>query len=266
MKLLELTLPTPEENLALDEALLDQAEADEDSFEVLRLWEPEEPFVVVGRSSRLAEEVKGDECRRRGIPVLRRSSGGTSVVAGPGCLMYAVVLSLNARPELRAIDHAHRFVLGRIAAALGPLVPGVRCRGTSDLVFDRERKCPTGSADGSRACENSETPQVVSPSLKVSGNSARVKRNWLLYHGTLLYNFPIELIETCLPQPPREPDYRAGRSHERFVTNLPIGRGDLRQAMITGWQADQPLDDWPRERMVALIAQRYGLPEWHADR
>ena len=48
MKLLDLTLDSPAENLALDEALLEQAEADGPQ-EVLRLWEPESPLVVMGR-------------------------------------------------------------------------------------------------------------------------------------------------------------------------------------------------------------------------
>ena len=231
MKLLELTLPTPAENLALDEALLDQAEANESSCEVLRLWEPEAPMVVVGRSSKLSQEVKAEECQRRNIPVLRRSSGGTSIVAGPGCLMYAVILCLNERPELRAIDHAHRFVLDRIAAAIAPYVPHVRCRGTSDLVLDDSKKCPPTSPDGT--CNPGlEKP----PALKVSGNSVRVKRNWLLYHGTLLYNFPIDLIEACLPIPPRQPDYRAGpipptvRRQPTALTRRPAPGNDRRLA------------------------------------
>ncbi len=261
MRLLKLTLPTPEENLALDEALLDQAETDASTGEVLRLWEPNEPMVVVGRSSKLALEAKADECRRRGIPVLRRTSGGTSIVAGPGCLMYAVVLSLTDRPELRAIDQAHRFVLGQIATALAPFAPGIRCRGTSDLVLGESQKCPPASEGIS--CEG---PTQESTALKVSGNSVRVKRNWLLYHGTLLYNFSIELIEACLPMPPRQPDYRGGRPHSRFVTNLPISRDDLCQAMIEGWQADEPCRDWPRELTANLVAERYGLASWHADR
>lgn len=258
MKLLDLTLPTPEENLALDEALLDQAEADGSAGEVLRLWEPDAPMVVVGRSSKLAEEVNSDECRRRGIPVLRRTSGGTSIVAGPGCLMYAVVLSLIDRPELRAIDQAHRFVLGRIAETLSPFVPGIRCRGTSDLVLDDSKEC---SPEG--ACCGDATGRTA---LKVSGNSVRVKRNWLLYHGTLLYDFPIELIEACLPMPPREPDYRGGRSHRQFVVNLPISRTDLRRAIVAAWQAHEPCEAWPCELTANLVADRYGLASWHADR
>ena len=39
MKLLDLTLETPAENLALDEALLEEAEQSTKPTEVLRLWE-----------------------------------------------------------------------------------------------------------------------------------------------------------------------------------------------------------------------------------
>ena len=45
--LLDLTLRTPEENLALDEALLAAAEASA-GRETLRFWESPVPFVVLG--------------------------------------------------------------------------------------------------------------------------------------------------------------------------------------------------------------------------
>jgi lipoate-protein ligase A len=104
LTLLDLTLPTAAENLALDEALLDEAEAAGGSQELLRLWEPQQTLVVVGRGSQLAHEVDLAACRRDGVPVLRRSSGGAAIVSGRGCLMYAVVLSQTLRPELRSID------------------------------------------------------------------------------------------------------------------------------------------------------------------
>jgi len=49
MRYLDLTLPTPAENLALDEALLEEAERAGRATETLRVWEPREPIVVVGR-------------------------------------------------------------------------------------------------------------------------------------------------------------------------------------------------------------------------
>ena len=123
MQRLQLTLDTPAENIALDEALLDEAEATGPDAEYLRIWESPTPLVVLGRSSRAAEEVDLDACRARGIPVLRRSSGGAAIVAGPGCLMYAVVLSYDRRPEARGIHQSHDYVLSRIITALAVASP-----------------------------------------------------------------------------------------------------------------------------------------------
>ena len=239
MQSLNLTLPTPAENLALDEALLEEAEQAGRPRETLRLWEPAEPLVVVGRSSRIDAEVHRDFCRRRGIPILRRSSGGAAVVTGPGCLMYALVLSYARRPRLRMIDHAHRFVLGRIASALRPLVPGVTCRGTSDLALDRR---------------------------KFSGNSVRAKRDHFLYHGTLLYDFPLELVDRCLKPPPRQPEYRQGRSHAEFVTNVPLSAAQIRQALVAAWDAEATRGEWPGPQTARLAAERYGRREWSERR
>lgn len=237
MRLLELTLANPEENLALDEALLDEAEECGTPLETLRLWEPPSRMVVVGRSSRVASEVCEARCRDLGVPILRRSSGGAAIVTGPGCLMYAVVLGLKPRPELRAIDAAHRLVLRTIAGALHRQgLVAVAHRGTSDLTL------------GDR---------------KFSGNSLRVRREHLLYHGTLLYNFPLELISTCLGTPPRQPAYRDGREHGAFICNLPLEASELRRALADAWKAEAESDDWPRERVAALVSAKYSQPEWN---
>ena len=84
MRLLDLTLDTVAGNLALDEALLQNAESrPEGGDEVLRLWESPQHAVVVGRSSRVAEEVDILACRAGGVPVFRRCSGGAAVAIGP---------------------------------------------------------------------------------------------------------------------------------------------------------------------------------------
>ena len=75
MRLLELTLPSPAENLALDEALLLDAE-DGAAGEVLRLWEYPRPVVVLGAGCRLRENVNEEACHADAVPILRRASGG----------------------------------------------------------------------------------------------------------------------------------------------------------------------------------------------
>ncbi len=236
MLLLEQTCESPEENLALDEALLEQAESGGQPLELLRLWEPSAPMVVLGRSGRVDVEVNREACHRHQIPILRRTSGGGTVVAGPGCLMYALVLSYELRPALRAIDLAHRLVMETNREAIASLVPDVRFDGTCDLSL---------------------------AGRKFSGNSVRCRREHLLYHGTLLYSFPLELISECLRHPPREPEYRSGRNHCDFVTNLPTDVTALRAALRRVWQADEPLTDWPRERVQALVAEKYAQHEWN---
>jgi lipoate-protein ligase A len=235
MQLLELTLDTPAENIALDEALLLSAEEHDTADEVLRLWGPSQHFVVLGSSSRIADEVKLDDCKAQGIEIVRRTSGGAAIVAGPGCLMYSLVLSLERRPELRAVDRAHRFVLESLATAIGRHVTGVARRGTSDLAI------------GDR---------------KFSGNSLRMKCRYLLYHGTMLHDFPLQIVEAWLSPPPRQPQYRAGRGHGEFVTNLPLDRSALRIAVTTAFGPTILKQSWPRELTATLAKDKFGNDGW----
>jgi lipoate-protein ligase A len=248
MQRLDRTLPTPAENLALDEALLEWAEESAAEREFLRIWESPQPIVVVGRSSRIQNEVNEAACRADRIPILRRSSGGAAVVAGPGCLMYALVLSHKLRPELRDISHAHSSILGQLEISIHPLLSNVGTvarAGTSDLVF----------------CGR----DVSAPPRKFSGNSLRVKRTHLLYHGTLLYNFELALIEKCLRMPPRQPDYRDKRTHIEFVMNLPLTRATLERAIDSAWPTTGELTDIPASRIKKLVATRFATDAWNYE-
>ncbi|HTQ38848.1 MAG TPA: lipoate--protein ligase family protein [Pirellulales bacterium] len=259
MKLLELTLASPAENLALDEALLDVEEIGSgDAGEVLRLWEPREMMVVAGSSSHLPDEVNLDACARRGVPVLRRASGGATILAGPGCLMYAVVLSYQQRPELRAIDRAHQFVLNTLVTALN------RALSVHNLPL------PLGEGRGEGAVgrqpltvSRAGISDLVLGDKKFSGNSLRCKRSHFLYHGTLLYSFPLEKIGELLNMPARQPAYREHRSHTDFLTNLPLDVAALRQALISAFSATEKCAVWPRAVTAQLAAEKYSRAEWN---
>ncbi len=235
MLFLDLTLDSPQENLALDEALLLDAEEHEGPHEVVRIWESPATFVVLGSSSRYEVEANVANCQRDGVPILRRASGGAAIVTGRGCLMYAVLIDFERSPHLRLIDQAHRHVLGLLAESLSKRVAGVEHVGTSDLaIADR----------------------------KFSGNSMRCKREHGLYHGTLLYDFPLACIAEYLRTPPRQPDYRRGRSHEAFVTNLSVTREELVAAVRDAFSAYEPLHTRPSDRTRQLVLEKYGRDGW----
>ena len=235
MLLLNLTLPTPAENLALDEALLESAEQSESHPEVLRFWESPERFVVLGRGSPFRDEVNHTYCRANRIPILRRCSGGATVVAGPGCLMYAVLLDYRKRPELKMLDVAHQFVMERLMKAISQLGTNVEMKGTCDLVVDGR---------------------------KVSGNALRCKQNFMIYHGTLLTTLAITDISQCLNMPTRQPEYREKRSHDDFLGQIPIETNRLKTSIANQWSANVAMDDWPKDLTRTLATSKYLDDNW----
>jgi len=235
MQFLDLTLPGAEENLALDEALLEECEAGRCGG-VLRVWESPSYFVVLGYTNRRGTEVDLAACRQRGVPVLRRTSGGGTVVQGPGCLSYALVLRNEQAAELKGISETNHFVMGRHREAISLLVGRpVEVNGHTDLAI------------GGR---------------KFSGNAQRRKRCCLLFHGTFLLQADLDLIAELLPMPSQQPDYRGGRAHADFLTNLSVPAEDLKAALRQAWQADEPMAMWPRQAVARLVEERYARPEW----
>src|SRR6516165_7825972 len=102
MRWLDLTLATAEENIALDEALLLEAEAGRGG-EILRLWEWQSPAVILGAGCRLNEDVDETACQSDRVPILRRSSGGGTVLLNAGCLCFTLILNYNRDPALGEI-------------------------------------------------------------------------------------------------------------------------------------------------------------------
>jgi lipoate-protein ligase A len=238
MRLVDLTLPGAAENLALDEALLLEAEAGRGG-EMLRLWEWPQPAVVLGSGGVVADDVDDSACAADGVPVLRRSSGGGTVLLGRGCLLYSLVLSYERSPLLTEVRPSYAWILGRICAALADIAPGAAAVGVSDLALEGR---------------------------KFSGNAQQRKRRFLLHHGTLLYDFDLSLLARYLRPPPRQPEYRAGRPHLDFVTNLHTPSDELRRRLAVTWEASDESRDWPTVTVRRLVAEKFATEAWSRRR
>ena len=235
MKQLDWTLPTPEENLAADEALLDWCERRGD-LEVLRFWTPTRPFVVVGYADRAATEVRLDQCAARAVPVLRRCTGGGAVVQGPGCLNYALVLRIDAQGPLRTVSSTNDYVMERHRAALAAL---------SGLPVERQ-----GHTD------------LAIAGCKCCGNAQRRQRRCVLFHGTFLLALDLGLVEELLPQPTRQPAYRRQRAHRDFLRNLSLPAAAVQRALRAAWQATDELLEPPAREAAALASRKYAARDW----
>lgn len=233
MFFLDLTLPQLADNLALDEALLLQAE--QGGPEVLRIWEWPSAAVVLGAASRLIDDVHADACLHAGVPLGRRSSGGGTVLLNRGCLLFSLVLAFGRHPALDHVVPSYRFILGQIRDTLLPLLPGLDLDGTSDLTWHGR---------------------------KVSGNSQQRKRSHVLHQGTLLYALDLGQIGWFLKQPLRQPAYRQSRPHDTFLANLPLPQGKLRQLLQQAWQAHNALPAWPQVLVHGLVQDKFARGDW----
>src|SRR5579862_4992711 len=142
MNLFNFTLKSPEENLACDEALLDFYD-EQGSDGVLRFWEPLQYFVVVGYGNQVASEVNVSACEGMGVPILRRCSGGGTVLQGPGCLNYSLILKIEEGGSLGTISSANRFIMERNCAAIESTFKTPRAKlkvaGHTDLVIEPDQ-------------------------------------------------------------------------------------------------------------------------------
>lgn len=235
MKYLDLTYPDPARNLACDEALLDACEEGA-CGEILRVWEPLQLFVVLGYSNKIKTEINPFSSPAAALPVLRRPSGGGTVLQGPGCLNYSLILRIPEEGPLAGINGTNCQVMEKNRrAAEEASGAAVTIRGISDLTLGE---------------------------LKFSGNAQRRKRHALLFHGTFLYGFDLSLVEKYLAMPERQPDYRKNRPHGKFITNLPASPAGLKDALRKAWGADQLLQTIPTAEITRLASEKYTSPTW----
>jgi lipoate---protein ligase len=238
MDFLDLTLDSIAADLALEEALLQSLDSMENSPRLMRVWEPNKPAVILGASGRIREEVDLETCNADQVPIARRSSGGGTVVVGPGALNISLFFPLNASPSLRSVETAQLWVMNRIAGAIHLLGRPVELRGLGDLAL------------GDR---------------KVAGSAQRRLRSSVLVHATVMYDFPLELIGRFLRLPRKQPEYRRGRNHDAFVTNLGLERHALIRAIRDEWTTiSSPVSPFqvPWNLALDLEGERFANQTW----
>lgn len=161
----------------------------------LRVFEPRDRRVVIGRGQDPRRECLLEACAAAGVPVHRRVAGGGAVVLAPGMVVVAVRLAggLRAADDYFALVNA--ALIPAVRAACGAQVA---CRGHGDLAL----RGPDGIE------------------RKVLGASLRQTSRLSLYLGVLLIADAVPAMEELLGHPSREPSYRAGRGHRAFCTHL----------------------------------------------
>ena len=98
---------------------------------------------------------------------------------------------------------------------------------------------------------------------KFAGNSQRRRKNFLLFHGTLLLDCDLTLVSELLRMPSLQPDYRARRPHGEFVTNLNLPAEKIKAALAKAWNAKEDSPAPPLAEIKKLAAEKYSTRDWN---
>lgn len=232
---------SPEMNLSAEEYFFLQKNQHQE--DILRIWESDVFFVVIGSSQSVLEEVYIDKCISRGIKILRRCSAGGAVLQGPGCINYSLYLNLENYPHLRNIRASYQFILASLSKTLKEIWQlDTSIEGISDLCFNNR---------------------------KVSGNAQRRNSKVLLHHGTLLYDVNYDILEEVLQNPRIQPEYRARRTHRDFVGILPLSREEIIDCVIRTFALDgffSSITEKEMDGIRELAEEKYSRKEWNFKR
>ncbi|HKI70588.1 MAG TPA: hypothetical protein VKA67_13450, partial [Verrucomicrobiae bacterium] len=190
-------------------------------------------------------EVNVAACLARGIPILRRCSGGGTVLQGPGSLNYTLVRKIEENGPFHNVSIANQYIMRKNRTALANLLPKSEAGNWKPEIAIRGH---TDLAIGDR---------------KFSGNSQRRHKRALLFHGTFLLNFDLALVSDLLLMPSKQPDYRESRSHSEFLMNLDLTADAVKRALQNAWKGTSLLENLPRDQIAVLAQGKYATAEWN---
>lgn len=177
-RLLKLETRNAAMNMAIDEAIL-TARTINRVPNTLRLYQWKPSAVSIGKNQKLENEVQLDNCRKLGVDVVRRISGGGTVYHDERDeVTYSLIANTN---ELCVKDIATVYT-----TVYEGLKDALRMLGlTADFNEGDTKNCPNLTVKG----------------RKISGSSQANKRETVLQHGTLLLDVDLEKMFTLLRVP-----------------------------------------------------------------
>jgi lipoate-protein ligase A len=148
-------------------------------------------YIILGASNSAEESLFIENVRKDDITVMKRPSGGQTVILTPNNLIISAVFS--DKRVLKPKEVFNMLNLMIISAIEEAGFKKLSLMGISDIAIGGK---------------------------KILGSAIYRKKEKLLYHAVLNLGESAALFEKYLRHPGKEPDYRKGRKHADFVTSL----------------------------------------------
>ena len=155
------------------------------------------PTIVMGVAGKVEQLVNINLAIERGVPVIRRFTGGGTVVVDSGTFFASFIVNKSdAKPSM-------------------PLFPREIMRWSADNVYT-----PVFDSIFGKGRFSLREHDYCWDDKKVGGNAQSVSRDRWVHHTSFLWSFDPKNMD-LLQMPDKRPEYRRSRSHSEFLT--PIG-------------------------------------------
>jgi len=252
-RLLKLEVKDAFTNMAIDEAIL-RARIEEVVPNTIRFYRWRPSAVSIGRFQDVFQEAHVENCKKHGVDVVRRISGGGAVYHDcDGEVTYSVVAGEKDLGSEDIVGGYHLICNGLVEAAK---TLGVR----ADFNLGDPKRCPN----------------ITISERKISGSSQSRKRGVLLQHGSFLLDIDLEKMFTFLRVPWAQTLTDVLNIARKRLTSIknelrsPIPTDKACQALITGFQralniqlTEGKLTSYEQKLAEKLRKEKFATDNWN---
>ena len=210
--------------------------------DVFYLWQ-NRPAIVVGCYQNICREVNIHALRRRGVPVVRRMTGGGTVYHDLGNVNYSFMLRADG-----ALDYDH---------FLDPVIAALNRMG---IPAHRNRSCDIAIGD-----------------KKISGSAQKAAGGRILHHGTLLFESDLASLDAFTARAKNDAFQTKGtlsaictvtniRDHLSEAMTIADFRSRLLAEVLPANHVCMELTDEQRAQVRKLRNEKYRSWEWTWDK
>jgi lipoate-protein ligase A len=254
-RLLELEASNAFMNMATDEAIL-QAKIAGKVPNTLRFFRWLPSAVSIGRFQEVQKEVRVENCKKQGIDIVRRISGGGAVYHDYGGeITYSVTVGTE--------DLGTGDVFAAYNLICNGLIDAIKILGiNADFNLGNPKNCPNVSINGK----------------KISGSAQSHKRGVLLQHGTLLVDVDLKKMFTFLNVPWAKTCMEVVNVAEKKITSVKqelgssISMTEAYEALVKGFGKalgivlkKGELTSYEQKLAEKLCKEKYSTDEWNFD-
>ncbi len=250
-RFLDLGIIDPPTSGAVGEAIL-LARSKKIVPDTLFLYQRDPPACSIGYFQAVENVVDVEECRRLGIDISRRITGGGAIYSDKENLTYNIVVSENNKKISKDILKSYEVLCRGVVESLKMLGLDARFKPVNDILVDGR---------------------------KISGSSQTRRNKVVLHHGTLLVKTDIKTMSKVLKVSKEKMSDKIAKSIEERVINLETAlkkkpnieliKNFLKKGLEKALDIELvpgELSEYEKQLIDKLIREKYSTREWNFRR